>query len=226
MALESLAQTLEYPSALSLPATTGRRPGRVRGWQAALPTLRGSCVTVRGLRRADAAALLRSLTSEQVTRFISPPPTTVVGFERFIDWSAERRAAGEYFCFALVPAGAREAVGIIQVRRMDGSFDTGEWGFAIDHAYWGTGLFQEAAELVLTFCFRVVGARRIEARAATVNGRGNGALRKLGATCDAVLKRSFVRDGCYLDQYLWSVVREQWLFAKAVWGGTPARPAR
>ena len=38
------------------------------------------------------------------------------------------------------------------------------------------------------------------------NGRGNGALRKLGAVQEGVLRRSFLRHGHYHDQVLWSIL--------------------
>jgi len=34
-----------------------------------------------------------------------------------------------------------------------------------------------------------------------------GALQKLGASCEAVLRQSFRRDGVRMDQMLWSIVR-------------------
>jgi RimJ/RimL family protein N-acetyltransferase len=43
-------------------------------------------------------------------------------------------------------------------------------------------------------------------------------LAKLGAVKEGVLRRSFVRDGRQFDQVLWSIVREDWRQAKAVWG--------
>ena len=57
------------------------------------------------------------------------------------------------------------------------------------------------------------------ASAVTVaNGRGNGALAKIGAVKEAILRRSFLRGGRHHDQSLWSIVREDWRQAKAVWG--------
>jgi len=56
----------------------------------------------------------------------------------------------------------------------------------------------------------VVGAQRLEARAAVANGRGNGALRKIGAVQEGVLRRSFLRNGQYHDQVLWSILAEDW----------------
>jgi RimJ/RimL family protein N-acetyltransferase len=186
-------------------------------WRGAIPLLVGRQVTLRELRVSDAPTLLAMLTTDEVARFISPPPTTVEGFERFITWTHDRRAAGEYVCFAVVPVGTDTAVGIFQIRQLDPTFMTAEWGFALGSAFWGTGVFMDAAKLTLRFAFESIGVHRMEARAAIKNGRGNGALAKIGAVREGILRKSFLTDGEYLDQALWSILREDWL-AKAVWG--------
>src|SRR5512139_2471072 len=81
-------------------------------WKAGLPMLAGTTFTLRELRIEDAPSLLAMLTTEEVSRFISPPPTTVEGFERFITWANRERQAGQYACFAVVPTGMTTAVGI------------------------------------------------------------------------------------------------------------------
>jgi ribosomal-protein-alanine N-acetyltransferase len=187
-------------------------------WREGLPVLSGAKVVLRELRPSDAASLFAMLTTEEVARFISPPPTTIDGFERFIAWTACQRAAGEYVCFAVVVEGSDQAVGLFQVRSLEPGFASAEWGFALGSMYWGTGVFVEGARMVLEFVFERIHAHRLEARAAVRNGRGNGALRKIGAVQEGVLRRSFVRNGEYLDQVLWSIVVEDYLQAKAVWG--------
>jgi RimJ/RimL family protein N-acetyltransferase len=179
-------------------------------WRAALPVLTGTRVTLRELRRDDAASLLAMVATEEVARFISPPPTTIEGFERFIAWAIRERERGNYACFAVVPEGTDTAVGLFQLRGLEPGFATAEWGFAIGSAYWGTGVFVESARLVLDFAVDVVNVYRLEARASVANGRGNGALRKLGAVQEGVLRRSFYRGGEYHDQVLWSVLAEDW----------------
>jgi RimJ/RimL family protein N-acetyltransferase len=187
-------------------------------WKQVLPVLQGKGITLRELRQDDAASLLTLLTTEEVTRFISPPPTTIEGFERFIAWASREREAGRYLCFAVVPDGYDTAVGLFQVRQLDPMFGTAEWGFAIGSAFWGSGLFMTGAELVIDFAFEVIGVHRLEARAAVHNGRGNGALRKLGAVQEGILRKSFLRSGKYLDQSLWAILQEDWYRSKAVWG--------
>jgi ribosomal-protein-alanine N-acetyltransferase len=187
-------------------------------WRQKLPVLSGSMATLRELRLSDAPSLLAMLATEEVARFISPPPTTVDGFERFIAWTHRERAAGNYVCFGVVPHGMHTAVGIFQVRQLEPGFVTGEWGFALGSAFWGTGIFLEGAKLVVDFAFDAIQAHRLEARAAVVNGRGNGALRKVGAVQEGVLRKSFLRNGEYLDQALWTILEDDWRRAKAVWG--------
>jgi RimJ/RimL family protein N-acetyltransferase len=185
-------------------------------WREALPVLSGDGVTLRELRVSDAASLFAMLTTEEVSRFISPPPSTVEGFERFIAWTLRQRRAGTYACFAVTVGDSDTAIGIFQLRELEPGFGTAEWGFAIGSPYWGTGVFQKGAELVVNFAFETVGVHRLEARAAVRNGRGNGALRKLGAVQEGLLRKSFHRNGEYLDQVLWAILDEDWQ-AKAVW---------
>jgi RimJ/RimL family protein N-acetyltransferase len=184
-------------------------------WRQSLPVLTGSLVTLRELRLSDAMSLLAMLSTEEVSRFISPPPTTVEGFERFIAWTHRERAAGNYVCFAVVPHGMDTAIGIFQVRQLEPGFATAEWGFAIGSAFWGSGVFLDGAKLAMTFAFDVVGVHRLEARAAIANGRGNGALRKVGAVQEGLLRKSFLRNGEYLDQTLWTILDCDWHLANS-----------
>jgi RimJ/RimL family protein N-acetyltransferase len=179
-------------------------------WRAKLPVLTSRNVVLRELRASDAPSLFSLLTSEEVSRFISPPPSTVEGFERFIAWTHRQRAAGAYACFAVTIKGYDTAIGIFQIRETEPGFGTAEWGFAIGSGFWGAGVFREGAELVLEFAFEVLGVHRLEARAAVQNGRGNGALRKVGAVAEGVLRKSFLRNGQYHDQVLYAIVDDDW----------------
>src|SRR6185295_16463735 len=85
-------------------------------WRSGLPVLTGGWVTLRELRKDDAPSLFALQTTEEVARFISPPPSTVEGFEKFIDWAQRQRAAGTYTCFAVTLKGFDTAIGIFQVR--------------------------------------------------------------------------------------------------------------
>ena len=142
--------------------------------------LAGEGVTLRELRLEDAPTLLAMLTTEEVSRFISPPPTTVEGFEQFIVWAREQREA-DTMC-----ASGRPRRHDHRRRAVPGAVET-------------------------------IGAFRLEARSAVQNGRGNGALRKLGAEREGVLKKAFLLRGTYYDQNIWSILASAWAQAKVTW---------
>ena len=209
---EPAAHDLGVPNTLAQSAP----PITTSNWRRGLPILTARGVTLRDLRPDDAPSLSTMLSGDEVARFLSPPPTTAAGVERFIDWALRERASGNYVCFAVVPDGMSAAVGLFQIRSLEPAFSSAEWGFAIASPFWGTGAFAAGAELVLEFSFDVMGVHRLEARAATGNGRGNGALRKLGAVQEGFLRRSFLRDGQYHDQFLWSILGEDWRVQRLV----------
>jgi ribosomal-protein-alanine N-acetyltransferase len=186
-------------------------------WTDALPALTGHRLTLRELLPTDSPALLSMLSTEEVARFISPPPTTEQGFQKFITWTHREREAGRQITFGMVPEGYDQAVGLVQVRSITPNFSAAEWGFALGSPFWGTGVFLESARMTLDFAFQNTGVNRLEARAVAQNGRGNGALRKLGAGQEGILRGSLLKDGKHLDQIMWSILRQDWYQARAAW---------
>jgi len=196
-----VATTMQPVSTVQAPTTDRQRE---------LPVLRGQHVTLRELCATDAPSLFSLLTLPEVARDIALPPTSIAAFERFIACTNHQRSGGKYACFAVTLKNDDSAIGIFQVREIEPGFQTAEWGFALGSPFWGTGLFQEAAKLVLKFTFEQLGAHRVEARAAVRNGRGGRALQKLGALPEGVLRKAFLRNDQYLDQVLYAIVEDDW----------------
>jgi RimJ/RimL family protein N-acetyltransferase len=77
------------------------------------------------------------------------------------------------------------------------------------------------ARRVVDFAFAHMGLRRLVAHAALPNGRGSGALRKLGACCTGLRRQTFERHGVRLDQAIWVILRDNWWAAlTARWSHT------
>lgn len=189
-------------------------------WRFALPVLSAGEVVLREVRTGDAPALVSLLTTPEITRFISPPPQTADGFERFIAASQRLRASGEGACFAVTLRDYNTAIGLFQVRQVSpsehearqigGAMDTAEWGFALGYPFWGTGVFEQSAALVMEFAFERIRVHRLEARCAVKNARGSKALLKVGAVPEGILRKAFIAGGEHLDQVLYAIVEHDW----------------
>ncbi len=197
-------------SAVGLSALVGPGDPGASDWRHDLPVLAGTMVRLREVRAEDAPMLMEMMGESRVARFMTSPPGTVEGFERFIEWARRQRRAGGLACFAVVPHGTEEPVGLFQIRLLDDGGETAEWGFAIGSQYWSSGFYADGAPLIVDFAFRALGVRRLVARAAVANARGNGALRKIGAVREEVLRGSLLKDGEYLDQALWTISALEW----------------
>jgi ribosomal-protein-alanine N-acetyltransferase len=179
-------------------------------WREQVPVLHGSHVDVRELRPGDALTLTSYLSDPSVARYISTPPSTPAAFQGFVAWAQRQRSAGTMVCFAVLPKGSDHPLGLFQVRALTQDFKVAEWGFAIAAPFWGTGVFEDAAAVVAEFAFQTIGVHRLEARSVTLNDRGNGALLKLGARGEAVLRGGLMGERGRRDQFLWTLIADEW----------------
>jgi len=182
----------------------------VSTWRNELPLLTGRVVMLREPGSQDLGPLVDLLSLGDATRFGLDEPVSEVGVQELIDRFARERAAGLAFTYVITLATARTIVGLVQVRQLDPSFEAAEWECTIAPSSRGSGIFLEAARLVGSFTFGAIGTHRLEARVLLQNGRANGALRKLGAVQEGVLRRSVRRGGESFDQVLWSLLKEDW----------------
>jgi len=182
----------------------------VTTWRNALPVLAGRTVTLREPAFQDLAAILELVSTFDATHFGLDEPISELGLQDFIARAASDRAAGLAFTYVVTLTATHAVVGLAQVRQLDPAFEAAEWEFTLAPSVRGTATFLEAVRLIGSFAFGRVGVHRLEARVPVQNGRANGAMRKLGAVQEGVLRRSARRGGQYFDQVLWSLLKEDW----------------
>jgi len=182
----------------------------VSTWRNELPSLTGRVVLLREPVSGDLGPLVDLLSLADATPFGLDEPVSELGIQELIEQFAGERATGASFTYVITLAATRTIVGLVQVRQLDPSFEAAEWEWTVAPSSRGSGVFLEAARLVGSFTFGTVGTHRLESRVLLRNGRANGALRKLGAVQEGVLRRSVRRGGEYVDQVLWSLLKEDW----------------
>jgi RimJ/RimL family protein N-acetyltransferase len=183
---------------------------KIPNWREELPTLTARHVTLREPMSHDLGPLVDLLSLADATRFGIDEPISEVAVRQAVDRAARERAAGVCITYAITLTQTRAVVGLAQVRQLDPMFEAAEWECTIAPSSRGSGIFLEAARLIGSFAFGSVGVHRLEARVLLQNGRANGALRKLGAVQEGILRRSARRNGEYVDQVLWSMLKEDW----------------
>ena len=179
-------------------------------WRRELPPITSGLVALHEPIADDAGPLVEVLSIADAVRFGIGEPVTEEAVRAFIGHARHERSTGTSFTYVITLGATRAIVGLARVRRLDPSFEAAEWEMTLAPSARGTGVFVDAARLLGSFAFGSVGAHRLESRVVLQNGRANGALNKLGAVQEGILRRSVRQSGAYHDQVLWSMLEDEW----------------
>jgi ribosomal-protein-alanine N-acetyltransferase len=182
----------------------------VTGWTERVPRLRGGLTTLREVDAADVYPLFTLFSDPAVTAYMAPPPPTLAKFAGFVVWSHQEREQGHGLCFGIVPDGMTTAVGILQVRSLDATLSSAEWGFVLSTHFWSTGIFLDAANVLVDFAFTAMRVDRLEARIATRNRRAHAAVQKLGARFETTLASSSPSGIPRDPEWVWTLRQDDW----------------
>jgi RimJ/RimL family protein N-acetyltransferase len=151
--------------------------------------LQGRLVSLRPLRRSDAAALDRALRDRRVTRFLPPRVRHETG-RQFVTriLSEHRRGGGP--AFAIRPAETEETVGQIRFLNWSPGERKAEVGFWMRRKYWGRKFGTEAIRLICRYGFRSLSLHRIEAVVVAGNWGSRRALEKVGFREEGLSRQS------------------------------------
>jgi [ribosomal protein S5]-alanine N-acetyltransferase len=179
-------------------------------WTERVPRLRGDLTTLHEVAVSDVYALFTLFSDPAVTAYMAPPPPTLATFAGFVVWSRRQREQGHGLCFGVVPDGMTAAVGILQVRFLDSTLSSAEWGFVLSAHFWSTGVFFDAANLLVKFAFTTMHVDRLEARIATRNRRAHAAVQKLGARAESTLATSSPQGIPRDPELVWTLTQDDW----------------
>ena len=179
-------------------------------WTERVPPLRGDLTTLREVAASDVSTLFTLFSDPAVTAYMAPPPPTPAKFAGFVMWSHQEREQGHGLCFGIVPDGMTAAVGILQVRSLDPTLSSAEWGFVLSAHFWSTGVFFDAANALVEFAFTTMHVDRLQARIALRNRRAHAAVQKLGARSESTLA-SPSPEGIPRDpEMVWTLREDDW----------------
>ena len=179
-------------------------------WRSGLPTMTNRLVALREPTADDVRSLVDLLSTADAVSFGLNEVMTEAALRTFIEHAHHERSAGLSFTYVITLGATHAIIGLAQVRQLDPSFEGAEWEMTLAPSARGTGVFLDAARMLGSFAFGSVGTHRLESRVVLQNGRANGALNKLGAVQEGILRRSVRQSGAYHDQVLWSMLEDDW----------------
>ncbi len=174
-----------------------------------MKNLDGSSFILRPWSADDAEDLARYANNEKIAinlRDGFPHPYTLQDAKSWIKMVRENK---KDLIYAIEVEG--EAAGGIGLHGKEDVYRyNAEIGYWLAEKYWGRGIVTEAVRLLLGHGFGNYPWTRIYAGIFSNNVASMRVLEKCGFSREAVLKRSVKKQGAYLDEHVFSILKEDW----------------
>lgn len=167
-------------------------------------TLTEGNLTLRPLTEADFPALcaLAADCADEL-RFMGTPPSEAAYYQAGLE-------AGNQMPFVIVVDGAvAGSTRYGDLRLADAGLEIG-WTW-LHPRYMRTGVNRRMKKLLLTHAFEQMGMQRVQLKTDILNVRSQGAIAKLGAVREGVLRAHMRRtDGSMRDTVMFSITKAEW----------------
>lgn len=147
-------------------------------------------LTLRRFVREDARPAFANWTNDgRVTEFLRwQPHGDIAVTERVVGEWTENYRDEKFYHWAIVPKDLGEPVGTITAIGVDDEAEAVRMGYCIGSGWWNKGYMSEALSAVVSFFFREVKAKRVEARHHPENAASGRVMEKCGLAFERVLK--------------------------------------
>jgi N-acetyltransferase len=180
-------------------------------------TLEGRLVRLEPLRLAHLEPLCAVGLDPELWRLTVSKVATQDDMRRYIEAACEAQREGTALPFATVWRATSEVIGSTRFANAALEHRRVEIGWTwLGRPWQRSGANAEAKYLMLRHAFEVWGLVRVELKTSTLNQQSRGAMRKLGAVEEGVLRRHMINeDGSPRDSVFYSILADEWPKVKA-----------
>lgn len=168
--------------------------------------LEGERIILRPITLADAQDMYEYKSDEQTTRYIFDPHDDLARTFNSIANYYMKEPIGKY---AIVLKEENKLIGTFEFRVKEHN-KSGEIGYTLNSKYWGNGYMTEAGKLILHLAFNQLKLERVFAEHATNNPASGNVMKRLGMTCDGILRKNHMFKGELLDSAYYSILKDEY----------------
>ena len=169
-------------------------------------------LVLRPLDAQDAPRLVELLNVRAIheTTLQIPFPYTLEDAEFWIKLAGIQHEDDQSFNLSIRLRETDELMGGIGMRDFDRDHLRAEMGFWIGVPYWNQGYMTEAVRAVLDYGFGTLGLHRIWAGHLVGNNASGRVQQKAGMTREGVLRHQFCKDGRWVDDVVYAILKDEW----------------
>lgn len=178
--------------------------------------MQGKLITLRRLRRSDAASIQRHANNRDIKRFLPrlPFPYTMAEARKWITTTSRLARADKAYDFGIEDRESGEIVGMIGLRNINRQDRNAEVGYWIGKSFQRRGYAGEAMLLILKFAFRELRLVRVYAVVHQRNVASVKLLDRIGFVREGVWRKASFMNRRWYDVYAYGILKEEYIRRK------------
>lgn len=171
----------------------------------------GEKIRLRAYKREDAPLAQEYLNDWEVKRLLTPGIPYPILLEEEEKWVSNQSAFNDTYSFAIETLEDGKYIGGCGTNKVDWKNSTAVVGIFIGNKdYWGKGYGTDAMKVLIKFIFEQMNLNKIKLDVYSFNERAIKSYKKCGFKVDGVLRQEIFRDGEYHDEYVMSILKEEY----------------
>jgi [ribosomal protein S5]-alanine N-acetyltransferase len=169
---------------------------------------------IRELTIKDAKELAQNLNNIKISKwlFTIPNPYSLQTSKKRIKKYIENNKKSEEYRFVIELTGKPGIIGCLILAGVDTYSKTAQIGYWLNQNFWGHGLMEEALSKFISYTFKKIGLRKINAEVFTENKSSIKLLKKFGFKLEGTIRKNVKcrANGRIHDVYAFGLLRNEW----------------
>lgn len=172
----------------------------------------GNKVRLREYRKEDTERALYYINDAEIKRLLTPGIPYLNTLEDERKWIEGLSAKADNYSFAIETLEDGRYIGGCGLNSIDWKNSVAVVGIFIgDKNYWGKGYGTDAMGVLLKFIFEQMNIHKIKLNVFSYNERAIKSYEKCGFKVEGVLRQEIFRDGCYYDEIIMGLLKDEYL---------------
>lgn len=177
------------------------------------PTIKTPRLTLRKVERSDIKDLFEFCRYSESCEYSEwNPHKSIADTKSFVSWLLLSYKKHTCTVWAIVENTSKKVIGTCNFTSIDDSYKIAEIGYCLSKDYWGKGVATEAVSALISFGFRRIGLKRIQARIMVENTRSVRVVQKLGMEYEVTLKKAIYFNSKSQDIMVWAIIDNRYNF--------------
>lgn len=171
----------------------------------------GTKTLLRAYKKEDIDLTCQYINDSEIKKLLMPGIPYPITLEEEYKWYDKQTAFGDLYNFAIETIDDKKYIGGCGINNVDWKNSIVTVGIFIGNKdYWNKGYGTDAMKILIKFAFEQMNINKVKLNVYSFNERAIKSYEKCGFKKEGALRQEIFRDGKYHDEYIMSILKEEY----------------